>query len=160
MPATDWIETLRAAVWAAIDADEDLSTSNASGVMYKGTKVKFEAGLMERLQPEPAMCPILAMAPRGPIGQPMGQRGEREGRRCVLAFDLYGKGPGTSEVTALFAELVSVLQASLPTFGIEDDYPTKVETSDAKLEAAGDIKDPYLMFAISFDLVVAYRVGT
>lgn len=166
--ATDWIENLRAAVWVALDANEALDTDNADGVMFKGTKVKFEAGRKVRLLIEPSACPILAMLPRGDIGQPQRPhgRGEETLRSCNLHFEMVGAGPGTSGASALYAEVVETLRTAAgacPPFGLADPIHSLVwngaEFEEIPLDGKGDLSAANLMFRSAFDLTVAFRPG-
>lgn len=47
-------------VWAALDADEDITA-----LMMRGTKYRWLGGLLQRLEITPAMCPILSLGPGG-----------------------------------------------------------------------------------------------
>ena len=158
MPAaTDWIEALRAAVWATLDANTLLDPANRDGVMAGGTKVKFEPGLRVVLVAERSQCPILAMLPLGDVDQPMGQRGERSGRSATLHFELYGAGPTTNPVTRLYAEVIETLRNAAPSFGLADTL-TKLAIANATLDPTGSIKDANTMFVLTFDLVCTFRV--
>jgi len=163
-PATDWIENLRAAVWTWIEADEDFDTTRAAGVMFKGTLHKFEAGLKTRMQIEPAVCPILAMAPMGPLADPSrpAGRGEDTERSCTLRFGLYALGPETAKATALYTTLVARLRAGLlvrPAFN-HSDLVREIDIESGELAPFKSEKDPKLMWAIPFDLAVSFRHGT
>lgn len=163
--ATDWIEAARAALWAAVDADENFDTDNAAGVMFKGTKVKHEAGRLQPLIIEPSACPVLAMAPMGPLAAPSRPTGNGEERERVATFHVViaALGPATSGATRVLAEFLDCIQESFdadPCLGLASDYPRDIDFDNVQMDPVPDLKESNLIWRIDLDLTLTFRQGT
>lgn len=104
------------ALWARLQADDDLRS-----LMARGTWFKWTGGLMHRLAYEPAMCPILNLGPSGDFQLPIDHL---DGQPVLpLSCQIVTKYPDCREGLLLLTAVVRAIKtAGLSHFGLDNGF--------------------------------------
>ena len=109
MATDNWIGTLRDALWQALDADPEFRRLSRAG-----TRFNFDRGLLKRIEIEPAMCPIVAIAPQTATLNPIEERQDSD-ETVTFNVQLATAGQEVGDCETLLLAFAAALQADVST---------------------------------------------
>jgi len=107
MSIDNWLREMRDALWAALDADDDFMR-----LTRQGSRIDFAQGLLQRLEIEPARCPLVAMG-AGEVDLPPVETPQMEEPRTIyrVSVQLVTAGQDLAECEELLLALRAALLA-------------------------------------------------